>query len=299
MRALGFCLLFCFCAQAGWSCAWTTGTNYRGGAARTSRFNGANMLRHALETNLAQDGHKMEESLRNAVSFRERNDYAVALMYLGRSAEAVTRLQELEKEIPGEYYIAANLGTAYELAGENEKALEWITEGIRRNSDSHYGTEWLHVKILEAKIAQEKDPDYFKKHSVLDLRPADVDKVLVIGSDKYTPSQLMTALQYQLSERLSFVKPPDAPVASLLFDYAALEAGTRTLESAIGILKMAVEYGYPVDQVNPLLRSYERRILWRKTTGYGFWVLIGAGVIAFLAYSYRRGWFVLSSRDLR
>jgi len=49
-----------------------------------------------------------------------------------------------------------DLGTAYELAGKNEPALRWIREGLRRNPNSHKGTEWLHVKILEAKIEQEK-----------------------------------------------------------------------------------------------------------------------------------------------
>jgi hypothetical protein len=55
--------------------------------------------------------------------------------------------------------VAANLGTALELLGNKEEALHWIREGIRRNPQSHEGTEWLHAKILEAKIAAQKDAD--------------------------------------------------------------------------------------------------------------------------------------------
>jgi hypothetical protein len=55
------------------------------------------------------------------------------------------------------------------LTGKNEKALRWIREGLRRNPNSHSETEWLHVLILEAKIAAAKDPEWIKTHSVLAL----------------------------------------------------------------------------------------------------------------------------------
>ena len=59
----------------------------------------------------------------------------------------------LERRYPGHHETAANLGTALELAGHDAPALQWIRIGIRRNADEHYGSEWLHVRILEAKIA--------------------------------------------------------------------------------------------------------------------------------------------------
>ena len=106
----------------------------------------------------------MESDLRSSTNFTDRSDYAVALMYLGRHQEAVTLLHQLEAERPGEYFVAGNLGTAYELTGKNEEALRWIREAIRRNPAAHEGTEWLHAKILEAKIAQQKDrPEVFRE----------------------------------------------------------------------------------------------------------------------------------------
>src|SRR5688500_3081587 len=50
-----------------------------------------------------------------------RNNSAVALLHLGRIREAIKILEKIEKEKPGLYYTATNLGTAYELNGENEK----------------------------------------------------------------------------------------------------------------------------------------------------------------------------------
>ena len=245
----------------------------------------------------------MEASLRGSTNFNDRSDYAVALMYIGRSKEAVELLRQLEKERLGEYFVAANLGTAYELSGNNEEALRWINEGIRRNPDSHEGTEWLHSKILEAKIAQQKDADYFKKHSVLELRPEGIGQEIAIGNTKLSVKELKEAIQHQLAERLQFVKPPDASIASLLFDYAAIEAATRTLESAKGLLKMAAEYGYPEDKVQPLLKTYDERIAWRKVKQYTRNTAIGVVVVTLLVFLlralHRRGIIEVWRKDLK
>jgi tetratricopeptide (TPR) repeat protein len=98
-----------------------------------------------------------------------RNNLAVALIHLGDVKNAIAILEELETKTPGQYVTAANLGTAYELNGENQKALDWIKQGINRKSESHYGTEWLHVKILETKLAMEKDANWLNNHSVLEM----------------------------------------------------------------------------------------------------------------------------------
>lgn len=294
------CAILLFTVQ-GWSCVNYSGSGTTFNGAWTSGASPYRLmeLRRALSRDLQRDGTQMEAELRNSTNFNDRSDYSIALMYLGRSKEAVELLKTLEKEQPGHYFVAANLGTAYELSGDNEAAARWIAEGIRRNPESHEGTEWLHLKILEAKIAQEKDPDYFKKHSVLDLRPESVGSGASIGQERLSPSQITKAIQHQLTERLQFVKPPDAAVASLLFDYAAIEAATGTLEFAEKVLHMSVDYGYPPEQVQPLIAMYDRRIVWRKVQQYGFYgvlALCGLGVLYLL---YRRGIFVLSSRDLR
>ncbi len=301
------CLLLWVTAVDAFACAntVTAGTKHDGSVAWNSGhpFRRYGRLLGSLKQNLVPEGEKMERELQGKTGFKERNDYAVALMYLGRSNEAVALLQQLEAEKPGEYFVAANLGTAFELSGNNAEAMRWIREGIRRDATSHEGTEWLHVKILEAKIAQEKDPDYFKKHSVLDLDPAKITSKVVIDDHTFTPDDLLKALHYQLIERMKFVKPPDAPVASLLFDYAAVEAATHTLETAKRLLEVSVLYGYPADRVDPLVALYDQRIdraFIKKVAVYlSGGVLAVAVVVGLLMYCYRRGWFVLWRRDLK
>jgi tetratricopeptide (TPR) repeat protein len=280
--------------------------NYSGSG---TKFNGAWIsglspgrtmeLERAMYRDLPKDGAEMESELRGKTNFNDRSDYSIALMYVGRGKEAIELLQNLEKEQPGHYFVAANLGTAYELTGNNEEAARWIAEGIRRNPESHEGTEWLHLEILEAKIAQQKDPDYFKNHSVLDLVPQTMTDETLLGKEKLTPEKMAAAIQHQLSERMQFVKPPDPAVAGLLFDYAAIEAGTRTLESAKRMLRMAVNYGYPADKVQPLIKLYDHRIAMRQTGQYSFYAFIAFGVIGVLFLGCKKGVIVLSRRDLK
>lgn len=182
--------------------------------------------------------------------FKHRSDYAVALLHLGRVPEAIEILEQVERDQPGEYIVAANLGTAYELNGENEKALEWIKKGIELNADSHYGTEWVHVKILEAKLKMAEDPDWLKTHTVLgidfgsDSHLAE-PKIDLIGPDgkQLTLERVAGDVKYQLSERLKFVPPQEPIVGDLLFDLANLIALTDVVEHAIPIYEFAEEYG--------------------------------------------------------
>jgi len=286
-------LNLCFPTSA---CIWDKGTSKEGNRIRYHpklaelRRN----LQESIDTDLRVEGARMEQKLRGAKGFDERNDYAVALMYLGRAGEAVDLLEQLEKEKPGDYATAANLGTAYELAGRNREARQWIQEGIKRNSDSHYGTEWLHVKILDAKIQQEADPAYFDKHSVLNLDyralAPQAEKIPVNGEARDVKN-VTDALLFQLSERLKFVKNADPVVASLLFDYAAIEAGTGALEPARALLKMAAEYGYSASRVNSLVKSFDSAI---RRSNLKIPILVSGGglsVIAFLIVGWRRRWF--------
>jgi tetratricopeptide (TPR) repeat protein len=177
--------------------------------------------------------------------FKTRSDFAVALVHRGDSKKAVGILESVEKEHPGEYIVAANLGTAYELSGDLEKAFQWIQEGIRRNPKSHEGSEWLHLRILWARQALAKDPDWVKSHGVLDLDfggEAIPRKPTVWPEGVADAESLIQALTYQLSERLAFVPPPDPLVGGLIADLADLLALFRSVDHAIPVYELALQY---------------------------------------------------------
>jgi tetratricopeptide (TPR) repeat protein len=191
----------------------------------------------------------VKSQLKWDIGYDLHNNLAVALAHLGQTKQVISILEDIEKKRPGKYGTAVNLGTAYELNGENEKALRWIKEGIQRNSQSHLGTEWLHVKILEAKLALAKDSTWLQKHSVLGVdfgtegkpqtpNPLPIDH---LGQQK-SMADVEEALVYQLHERLEFTKKPDPLVADLLFDLGNVLALTRTKEHAQAVYQLSLGY---------------------------------------------------------
>lgn len=199
---------------------------------------------------------RLRKELAAGGDYKVKNDLATALAHTGGAAEAVILLEQIETERPGLYATAANLGTAYELAGNNEKALEWIKKGIELNPDSHEGTEWLHVRILEAKLALKDDPGWLEAHSIVDpTQKVGAEKLSATGNrgETLSPEQIKHALIYQLHERLQFVPPPDPIVGSLLLDLGELifdeKVGPRAAQS---VLSLAGAYLEDVANVDAL-----------------------------------------------
>lgn len=152
------------------------------------------------------------------------------LIYAGKVAEAVDLLVETEAKYPGRYETASNLGTALELSGDNVGALKWIAEGIIRSPQSHQGSEWLHVRILKAKIALAADPRWLESHSVSGAEvgqrqgpPVSLDAPLSGNLGELVHEDALSDhLFYQLSERLKFLPPTDPVVSELLMEYVSL-----------------------------------------------------------------------------
>lgn len=201
--------------------------------------------------NWAYIKEKLGRNLATA-SLEQQNDYAVALIHLGELKAALAVLIRIEQARPGLYATATNLGTAYELLGKNEQALSWIRAGIRRNPQSHEGSEWIHVAILEAKLALAKDPTWLQTHSVLGLEqgtgrlPTQPRKAARGNRGQLlAPGETAAAIHLQLTERMQFVRPPDPIVGDLLFDYANLLMLTDIVENATVLYELALKYETP------------------------------------------------------
>jgi tetratricopeptide (TPR) repeat protein len=170
------------------------------------------------------------------------SDLGAMLVYNGQYLKAKQIFLEIEQKAPGLYQTAANLGTTYELLGENDSALYWIKRAIEINPDSHGGSEWIHVKILEAKIKAKGNEQYLWKHNVLSL-DFGADKI-PLNKNSIDLNKLREHLYDQLNERMSFIKPKDPIVAQLLFDLGNVCALARDATSGLQIYQSAKEYGY-------------------------------------------------------
>jgi hypothetical protein len=172
------------------------------------------------------------ESMKEDSSYMLLSDYAVDLVKLGKTNEALIILAELYRHYPDEYRIASNLGTVYELHGDLDSALKYIRRGIQLNPDDHYGSEWIHEKILLAKIELRKNKSWLKTHSVLELTDAQRNDSIVCRQ-----------LFIQVQERFPFTKPVADPVmASLFYDLGDLYYNTSSVPMAIVCYMTARDY---------------------------------------------------------
>lgn len=173
-------------------------------------------------------------------SFEELSDRGAALIYLGRYAEAIARFRSLQAAGFTGYAVCANLGTAFELIGRNDSALYYIREAVRQNPSAHNGSEWIHVRILERKVAMESGGTV----SGTLLGVSFGEDALPMAPPGIELSALRDHLRYQLQERMHFVKPQDPIVGELLFELGNTEAFLNSVECAVDLYDLAKAYGF-------------------------------------------------------
>lgn len=252
--ALMLALVLVLLVRSGAACLWSYTTNLDGRVDEIISLPpgaiAAGLIgKQSRESWLTRADELKQRSAKQPEDHELRNDYAVMLVRAGELNEALAVLNDIEATKPGLYPTAANLGTVYELSGDVEKSLFWIQEGLARNPQSHNGSEWLHVRILQAKQKLAEDPDWLHTHSILGLnfgeetRPTQpsAEELAAIGGTQIW-DDLASHLNYQLRERTSLVDPPDAIVADLLCDLSNVLALKGQLENAIAVAELAERY---------------------------------------------------------
>ncbi|MEM6690760.1 MAG: tetratricopeptide repeat protein [Planctomycetota bacterium] len=156
-------------------------------------------------------------------SLEVSSDLALLELILGKTEDAIARLEELLKGNPDEYHVLANLGTAYEISGRSAEALRMIERAYEVNPRSHLGSEWIHVNLLRRKVATPGDgsSSYGHSYAGLDFGSDFVPRYNRSSSADNAPTSvadLRNHLRRQLNERRKFVRGPDPVVASLMFD---------------------------------------------------------------------------------
>ncbi len=234
-------------------------------------------------TKLRLKAKKLYADYQISGSINDWSDYAAALIYLGDFAEAKKIYDEIEKQTPGLYTTASNLGTLYELNGKLDSAMFWIKKSMKINQESHGGSEWIHLKILEYQLYKYQDK------SVLDLNFG--YGAIPENPLGYDLRELKEHLSHQLKERSNFVKPTNRIVGSLYFDLGNITAQSDDLETALECYEAATEYGFEsvimdwrmerclnkTKTANSLnLREQKKQFLETKEV---VWFLLGIGVV--------------------
>lgn len=182
------------------------------------------------------------------------SDKGIVYILLGQYEKAIELYLEIEKLEPNRYSTASNIGTAYELIGQNENALKWINRSIAIDSTSHNNSEWIHARILEAKINGEQF--YTTTH----LLNTDFGKeqlpISKLAKDELR--ELHSALYFQLNERISFIKPKDKIVAQLLLDLGDIAYLLGQYSDALGDYALAKEYGFEGQLIENRIKNFNR-----------------------------------------
>lgn len=155
---------------------------------------------------------------------------------------AISTYLEIEKINPNLYETAANIGTTYELVGDNIKALQWINKAIAIDSSSHDYSEWIHANILEAKI---KGFSTFTSLALIETHFG-YESIPISKLSEEKLMKLYNEIKFQLNERMTFIKPKDAIIAQLLFDMGNIAYLLKKEKAVNRLFDMAYEYGYPV-----------------------------------------------------
>jgi tetratricopeptide (TPR) repeat protein len=232
-------------------------------------------------------------------TFRDQSDYAVALLRAGEYKQGRDILQELAIEHGEEYIIAANLGTAYELTGDVPNALKWIRKGHELNPQSHDGTEWLHVKILEAKLQAQGDKGWFAKNSTLGLdfgtevKPVLPKTTVRDEQQNLLPlDQIRKALEYQLHERTQFIESDDPQMSELFLALGNILLLQDEPLKAYEVFRLASTYApissplleAKIKAYNPEPASLMDRILRKILVMAVIGVLVGIAIVAVVCY---------------
>lgn len=184
------------------------------------------------------------------------SDKGYVLIIQGKYNEALKLYLEIEKIKPNRYSTASNLGTLYELMGENQKAYDWIKKAIKIDPKSHDGSEWLHLKILEAKIQnlQNATGTFFINTNF----GTEIIPKTNLGDENL--ARLKDALYYQLNERISFIKPEDKIISVLLFELGNIATiENYDPESASKVYELSKKYGFRSELLNErLILNYKK-----------------------------------------
>lgn len=248
-------VLFLLITQVGQSCINGKGFDIFGGTNFYGRplFTIKKMMPADYQKRIA----KQELELKNHSAAEKTkwdyfNEVAILNIYKGEYAEAKKMLFKASRLDTFNYSVCSNLGVVYELMGNLDSAYYYTSAAVKMFPRSHGNSEWIHLKILEATKKIKTTPTWIYDNSVIGFKFAKSElpsKRYSFGQDTakneyydHYVVELIGQIEYQLRERMVFVKPENKIVANLLFTLGELYITEIDCEKAEEVYKLAMEY---------------------------------------------------------
>ena len=86
----------------------------------------------------------------------EAADLGAIYLRLGKPDKALAVLQPIARKNPEHFHLAANLGTAFQVSGDLERAAEYLTEAVRLAPDKLKPFEQAHLKLVRLRLKEGK-----------------------------------------------------------------------------------------------------------------------------------------------
>ena len=172
----------------------------------------------------------------------------LALMKLGSVAKAKEIFVRLVQRNPNEYSMVANLGTAFELSGELDSALKYISKGLKINPKSHFGSEWIHLELLKTKIKRKKSKYYIIKNSILSKELLESKRDT--SKQRWRESKVLNNIYRQVRTRAAFTPAPNEVIWNLLLSAGEFAQKHDTYENALLAYAYSKKYAFNWEQKN-------------------------------------------------
>ena len=184
----------------------------------------------------------------------EQADFGAVLLRLGETDAALDVLREAQRANPKHFATLANLGTAWQMAGDLEQAADCLRQAVVLAPGKDQRAEELHLRLVRQRSRQQKDAQ----------EPDDLFGVHYVGeSGKFEPGKLAAAERKKLPadavanvQLLALWFPGDA---RLLWQLAELANAHGDVRTAADLMDICVnQFGLSA----PDLR--ERRVMARE-----------------------------------
>jgi hypothetical protein len=198
---------------------------------------------------LAEASKLEAKSKRQPLTAEEWADLGAIYVRLGEPARAVENLRKALRDHPRDFKIMANLGTAWQLAGDLSQAMVCLEQAVRLAPGKYQRAEEYHLKLVRLRL---------KHRGAAGLD--DLFGVRYVGDDgTYEPGKLARAEKKKLpshavavAQQLGLWLPADAPLLWQLAELANAYGGVRT---AAGMMDGCVtQFGLQ----DPELRAHRR-----------------------------------------
>lgn len=175
-------------------------------------------------TRYLAEAAKLEKQSR--LSADEKADLGALHIRLGDAAKAVELLRAAQREHPNHFFIAANLGAAWQLQGNLAQAADALREAVRLAPGKLQAAETLHLKLVQARLRRPAGPlgldDLFGVRYVNDQGV--FEPGTLAGAERKKLPDRAAALVQQLALWL----PADGPLLWQLAELANAHGDLRT-----------------------------------------------------------------------